>query len=435
MSSEKLIKEEDESDNIIEGFNVLEEKEELSTLKKNKCPIQLGQDYFGFDKSFKPAKRCRTKNNHLLLNIFIPIFLCIIFYLLITLVILTRDLPTIIYACIMYVLASLVQLFTFPDVVIYDSKEEFGDYLKKVLNCQVRIGIKFQKKTIEIPVEYTTDITEKIEIPKSINIVKIEKEFQYFYDSGIKELLLKCKTTYGDIYTDMLIFSHSYENEKIIRKEMSIWVNSNGKTNNMNFMSRILSLLLLHWIKTIYIMCSSKFNYVSIIPAKLLTTRFAIPSPTKLNIYGTIYKPDKDCVEGQISEKAQNSMNTLENDYDSQMRNIQYEKERKERKRKREEDRENNTEILSDFSTNNYTFEILKIYDEVYARIKFPRYKEMKHYIGKYNPEIKQEYLDYGKETVVIPNGFDVKICIMTHNYDIDIKFEGFHQKFERRGF
>ena len=34
MSSEKLIKEEDESDNIIEGFNVLEEKEELSTLKK-----------------------------------------------------------------------------------------------------------------------------------------------------------------------------------------------------------------------------------------------------------------------------------------------------------------------------------------------------------------------------------------------------------------
>lgn len=59
----------------------------------------------------------------------------------------------------------------------------------------------------------------------------------------------------------------------------------------------------------------------------------------------------------------------------------------------------------------------------------------MKYYIGKYNEEIKEQYLNYGKETVVIPNGFDIKICIMTYTYDIDIKFEGFHQKFERRGF
>ena len=69
------------------------------------------------------------------------------------------------------------------------------------------------------------------------------------------------------------------------------WIDSNKQSTNINFISLILSIFLLHWIKAIYIYCSSKFNYVVIYPAKLLSRDIPINTKTKINSHGNIYRP------------------------------------------------------------------------------------------------------------------------------------------------
>ena len=80
-------------------------------------------------------------------------------------------------------------------------------------------------------------------------------------------------------------------------------------------MLTILSILLLHWIKTFFLICSSKFQYVLISPAKLLSRNLAINSPTKLNIQGRLYKPEASHINSQITEKIRESLDTLDKDY------------------------------------------------------------------------------------------------------------------------
>ena len=120
---------------------------------------------------------------------------------------------------------------------------------------------------VELPVEFTTDITGEIDIPDNINIIKLE-EIQYFIDLKIKNLIKKFEKAYGNYRAS---FIHIFHNSKFKSKTFYYWIDSNKKSTNINFISLILSIFLLHWIKAIYIYGSGIFNYVVIYPAKLLS--------------------------------------------------------------------------------------------------------------------------------------------------------------------
>ena len=285
----------------------------LILLKKIKCPIKLGQNYFGYyKKRFIPSKISKQDYSYLIGFTIVPILLTILFYLLLIGGILSGDILTIVFACIIYIFATFLQLFTFPRLTIFQSKQVFESYLNKLLNSSVKIYLKADEKKIELPVEYTTDITGEIDIPDNINIIRMT-DVQYFIDAQIKELIDKFKKAHQYLYD--ISFVHIYQGKKINTRGFNYWINSSKKSNNVNFMSTILSILLLHWIKTFFLICSSKFQYVLISPAKLLSRNLAINSPTKLNIQGRLYKPEASHINSQITEKIRESLDTLDKDY------------------------------------------------------------------------------------------------------------------------
>lgn len=149
-------------------------------------------------------------------------------------------------------------------------------------------------------------------------------------------------------------------------------------------MSTILSILLLHWIKTFFLICSSKFQYVLISPAKLLSRNLAINSPTKLNIQGRLYKPEASHINSQITEKIRESLDTLDKDYNKEIKRLENIKKKEDKKKQEKLDREMNTDILSDFSTNWYTFQVIKVYDSVEAILDFPHYRRIRKPLGNY---------------------------------------------------
>ena len=178
--------------------------------------------------------------------------------------------------------------------------------------------------------------------------------------------------------------------------------------------------------------CSSKYNYVTIYPAKLLSRDVSINSNSKLNIHGKIYRPERNNVQVEITEEIKKGLDKLEQDYNKEMNRIEKEKKARQKKQEEIEDRKRNTETLSDFSTNLYKFKIKRVYNKVEARIKFPHSKKIIKPLGKYDPTVKEEFIEEGSETVVIPNGYNIKIFIKRYEDSIDIKFGDFLKNFIR---
>ena len=428
MNKEYLVDVEDDLQNL-EGFNSIKDIGSPDSFRENKCPIKLGENYFGYSqKKFKISKLCKPNYKSLLNYSIIPIYLTIVFYLLLTGVILTGDTETIVHLVLIYIIASFYQLATFPNIVRYNSKEQFEKYLNEYLNSNVTIKLKEEKNIVELPIEFTTDITGEIGIPDNIHIIRLE-EVQYFIDSKIKNLIKKFDKAYGN-YT--ISFIHIYNNSKFKSKTFYYWIDSNKKSTNINFISLILSIFLLHWIKAIYMHCSSRFNYVTIYPAKLLSRDASINSNSKLNIHGNIYRPERNNVQVEITEEIKKGLDKLEQDYNKEMSRIEKEKKARQKKQEEIEDRKRNTETLSDFSTNLYKFKIKRVYNKVEARIKFPHYKKIIKPLGKYDPTVKEEFIEEGSETVVIPNGYNIKIFIKRYEDSIDIKFGDFLKNFIR---
>ena len=117
------------------------------------------------------------------------------------------------------------------------------------------------------------------------------------------------------------------------------WIDSNKQSTNINFISLILSIFLLHWIKAIYIYCSSKFNYVVIYPEKLLSRDIPINTNTKINIHGNIYRPQINNIKVDITEDIKNGLDKLEKDYNKVLNKIEKEKKARESRQKEIEDR------------------------------------------------------------------------------------------------
>ena len=283
----------------------------------------------------------------------------ILFYLLLTGVILTKDIETIVHLVLIYIIASFYQLLTFTNIVRYNSKEQFEKYLNEYLNSNVTIKLREGKNMVELPVEFTTDITGEIDIPDNINIIKLE-EIQYFIDLKIKNLIKKFEKAYGNYRAS---FIHIFHNSKFKSKTFYYWIDSNKKSTNINFISLILSIFLLHWIKAICVYGSGVFNYVVIYPAKLLSRDSSINSNTKLNIHGKIYK-QRNNVQIEITEEITKGLDKPEKDYNKEKLRIENEKKAQKRKQEEIEDRKRNTETLSDFSCNLYKFEIRKVYNK-----------------------------------------------------------------------
>ena len=190
MNKEYLVDVEDDLQNL-EGFNSIKDIGSPDSFRENKCPIKLGENYFGYSqKKFKISKLCKPNYKSLLNYSIIPIYLTIVFYLLLTGVILTGDTETIVHLVLIYIIASFYQLATFPNIVRYNSKEQFEKYLNEYLNSNVTIKLKEEKNIVELPIEFTTDITGEIGIPDNINIIRLE-DVQYFIDSKIKNLIKK----------------------------------------------------------------------------------------------------------------------------------------------------------------------------------------------------------------------------------------------------
>ena len=84
MNKENLIDAEEQSnDEIIEGFNFIKEVGSPYSFKENNCPIKLGQNYFGYyKKRFIPSKISKQDYSYLIGFTIVPIFLSILFYLL-----------------------------------------------------------------------------------------------------------------------------------------------------------------------------------------------------------------------------------------------------------------------------------------------------------------------------------------------------------------
>ena len=415
----------EENDNqLMEVFNV-ELETECKKFKSNKCPIQIGKgtEYFkfgGLDK-FTHAKIKKIDYSILLvptLFSFIPFF--IVAYLLIV-VILTKDKACIILLCIHYLPAFILQLATFPRPQIFDSREDFEIYLRKILNCGVKILVKNGKDIVPFPGEYTADIIGQIDIPKNINFILIKK-MDIFINSNLKKFKEKTKNLYKDPKFHLI---YKYNNEKFNFEERLFMVNSNKEYSNVDFFDAILCLLLLHGFRTLYYMYSSFYKYIEITPSKLVTDVQSFNSTTKINFQGNIFKPNNNCIRIDINT---DKVEQLEKEF-------QKKKDKEEHRKQQIKKEKDNTFTLSDFSISKlFDLEIIRVYDDVYALIDLPGYNRKKIHIGYYDESIQEETLkDDTYEKVYIPRGLNKEVRIVIKPYYLDFFFGNEYRQYERR--
>ena len=415
-------KEENEkSDALIEPFSNIENFSECTKLKKNSLPIELKNtplfNNYGdkiFKKSF-PSAKIISLREFSLEYIIVCAFISITIYFLLITVILSKKLLLAIYCIIIYFFGIIIQVSIFPRPGRYQSRSIFEKELKNILKSYALVGSKKDKIFYRYSANYCTDITGSIDIPKSINFIKIE-DITIFTDSGYKEFLKKFKIAHNNKSCSYRI--HYFEK----RQARFFMVNSENVYYLSGFLDAIMSILCLYWIKALYLGCSSFFNCLVIYPVKLVSNNVIIKSPTKINFQGTIIKSDDYCKLPALSQEEENNISKFENRYNSIM-----EKERK--KKAKEEDRKNNTFVLSDFSTNNFKLKIKREYQNVYYILKVYNCKFCKKEdLGRYQPDVEEKVDE--EKGIYIPNGYMIKIIITYGINKYNIRIGNFSKSF-----
>lgn len=409
----------------LEPFSNIKEFSECKTLKINKCPIEL-KDFplynnLGCKVKKFPSARLIKLRNFSISSIIISIIFSINFYFLLITVILTYDLLLIVYCSIIYFFGIIIQVSIFPFPGRFEGKVEFEDNLIKILNCYGVTGQtnKKEKKNYKYPAHFCTDITGCIDIPKSINFVKISKPI-ILTDRDYKLFIKKYET----VYKTIKCFTRFYDkNEQIELKGKTYMVNTEVYYSISGFFDVIISILLLYWIKSLYMCFSTFFDCLVISPVKLISKNEIIKSPTKINIQGKILKSKEYLYIPYLTYDEQAYIDSLEKKYEKIM-----EKEKK--KLEEIKDRKKNTFLLSDFSTNNYKLKIKREYQQVFFILKVYNCDFfLKDDLGHYEPNVQERIDD--ENGVYIPNGYNIKIIIKSDVRKYNIKIGSFSKTFK----
>ena len=412
--------------NLLEPFSNIQEFNECETLKINKCPKELKNNplynYLG-DKVKFPSARIIKLRNFSICSIIISIIFSFNFYFLLITVILTYDLLLIIYCSIIYFFGLIIQVSIFPIPGRYKGKDEFENYLIKILNCYGIAGStnKKEKKNYKYPANFCTDITDCIDIPKSINFVKIGKTI-ILTDKDYKLFIKKYRTVYNIINSSKYFTRFYNNNEEIVLKPKIYMVNTIDNYSISGFFDIIISILLLYWIKALYYRFSTFFDCLVINPVKLISKDIIIKSPTKINIHGKILKSKEYSNIPYLTSAEENYINELEKKYEKIM-------EKKKEKLEKIKERKKNTFLLSDFSTNNYKLKIKREYQQVFFILKVYNCDFfLQDDLGEYEPNIEERIDEVNG--VYIPNGYNIKINIKSDARKYNIKIGRFSKTF-----
>jgi len=416
--------ESDKSDNLIEPFSNVENFLECETLKINKCPKEL-KDYplynnLGNKVKFPSARIIKLRNFDIGC-IIITIIFFINFYFLLTTVILTYDLLMIVYCSIIYFFGIIIQVSIFPIPGRAEGIIEFREDLNKTLNCYGITGPTNKKEKInyKYPANFCTDITGCINIPKSINFVKIGKTI-ILADKDYKLFMKK----YTTVYNNIKCFTKFYNNyEQIVIKPKTYMVNTEDNYSISGFFDIILSILLLYWIKALYYRFSTFFDCLVINPVKLISKDIIIKSPTKINIHGKILKSKEYSNIPYLTSAEENYINELEKKYEKIM-------EKKKEKLEKIKERKKNTFLLSDFSTNNYKLKIKREYQQVFFILEVYNCDfYLKDDLGWYDSSVRESIDEVNG--IYIPNGINIKIIIKSDVRKYNIKIGSFSKTFK----
>lgn len=375
--------------------------------------------------SFKSSRLEKCYFNYKKSDIVFPLFFFLVFYLLLITVILSKSTIPIILLPIIYILAQIIQggILPYP---IYHSRANFFNKINRILNADSKITLKRYSAPFDFKGKYTFDVTGKLNIPNTINLIKIG-EVQYFIRKEYYEQNQKYKLTY---YAEI-----NYEGKSTYDNTIIYNLNSENNLPPFSAITFILSIFLLQWINALIFHFIPIGDIVIIYPAKLLTE--------DLN---NNYIPESNIViHGEtldIKKYVKNNIN--ENEYDLMIK--RFEREESERKKKEKEERERkreleeNTHTLSYFSDNNYEIEVYREYETVFARVNVDYIKNGKlcHfyqnlYLGDYDKNIeKKEEKKQGQTYWIInPKGFDIEIHIIKEPNQVTITIgKKFHRTF-----
>ena len=421
------------NDDITDKF--INEIEDNNLFIPNKPKLDLTNYYKLIDditkkQTFSSCKKCKIQEFPLL-DLIIVIFFSITFYLLFLTVILTGN--SIFYFILIYFIGLIVQVKVFPIPCNYNSKIEFENDIYKLLKSSAEISLtKYKKITCNYPGKYIFDITGDINIPKDIKFVKFGN-IQYYVDEGIVDFKKHFDTLYGKSKLKKKLMC---DDKQFSLSNLYYDLSSDNNYYSITIKTRILSFLLLEWIEAIYYNYFSS-NCIIIYPAKLISKQNNVYAETKINIHGNVIENKYYVVSKNDTEQSEN----LEQEYLNNLKNIKEKKEKekeekrkemerkqieKERRLERQRDRENNTEILCNYKTNNFNITFKKIYDEVYAYlVVYQKNKNIKKEIdlGEYEEYAEEEIIDKeGNSVTYYPKGKDIKIEFINFEYKYIIK-------------
>ena len=369
------------------------------------------------------------------------IIFSITFYLLLINIIITGDTTSIVLIVFIYLLGSIIQLiYIVPIPMYYYSRSDLESDLPKLLNCDVNVSLYSPitskenlkiKNLIQYPGNYIFDITGKINIPKSVNYIKIDSHIQYYFAPKFRDFQEKFEKSRRNgigIVPDTEI---TLEYKGIPLELDRIYnINSSRSGYSITYLDRILCLLLLEWVYILLFKCF-KPNIVTIYLAKLILKKNNFKSTTNITIHGKLFKA-KDFVHLNIDSTDADELEKEHREHKNKLEEIERKKRQEELKKEREREKkwqkekkireqkereiEANTEELKKLRNNNYLLVVKRVYNDVFAHLTVYNKKKNFHEqinLGEYNPELEEEYEDEGDTIVLYPRGTDTKIQII----------------------
>ena len=400
-------------DNLIESFNV--EGIEKSELKLYNNPINLKiYDKINGDNSKIEGTLIENIGQINMFPIISSIIVSFIFYLVVITTILTHSILLTVFAVLLYINGTFfVQTGLIPvgDDYLENTEQMFEDDLKKILNCHTEYYFRYYEKKLKYPGKYITDATGEIKIPKDINFVKI-KEIEIFAEKEFTNF----KKNFFEYYKEDRGYElkNVYNENKITINRKKIYNINNVQLVNMT--TRILSLLMLEWIQAIYYRLHPNYlKMVVIYPYKLIKKDNPVTTSTKIIFNNKEIKPDNNYI---------NLSSIVAKDYDEYEYQKKYCLEGIESRKKEEKRIKDNTYILSRFENNNYYINVKREDNDVYLyfRTRDDKHYLNNYYLGRYNPNIKEEILYEGRTTIYKPKGAKGRIEVTNYEFKYNVK-------------
>ena len=381
--------------------------------------------YFG-----KVSKKTFDKSTikYIYPNNFAIIFFCVLsgffsfsFYLCLLTFVLTFQFIFLLYSFILYILGTVVQLFTIPQPKTYLTREEFDDKIKKILNCSVPIKLLKSKneKSAMFQAKYTNDITGVINIPNDVKYVKISGIQLYSNKNELNKLIKNFEWVYKSVKVDYKLM---YENEVINNFKHIYALDSTVDLYSINFFNRITAILLIHWVYALYTSFIANKKYLDLYPAKLLSEE-----ESDLKTQFSVHGKNIDILPNIVVPLESNE--EFERDYEEYEREVERkkeeEKERLRKKREKEAELKRNTKVLSIFkNSDNFKIKVTKVYSSVNLRLDAytpDRHHWYTSYLGEYDENIDEKIETKDKMTIYRPKGIDVRIEVIRSVYSYTI--------------